>query len=464
MVNKLHTLKPRVVKLQRRRPTDPETTSKGGLVVVQALANRLRLWSDIKKFVPKRKDPTQGFPVDAVICALIHGLLSGGRGLSATEPLRDDSTLLKLLGLSAAPSAETVEEVVKYLPTVSAIGALNKVLRRLAARILGRMSRKRLLSFGYGFFPVWMDGSLLETKGKKFDAMKYMKEKWGQLCVAGFAGPALVAIDMAPEGKGEAALVRSFLEEVYGDTLQPLHLTGDVLILLDSLHGDEPTLKILESLPGKPAFLVGAQKLKKAHETMMEMPEVSWRETGPDPKRGWSASAWGRVWLQCDEWKTKRPMICHRWINEGELVTNYAGIITWLDQNDPRIQKQMKEWNLPVEETLWRLYGHKQGMENQWKELLTDEGLHHPPCAQAAANAIFYAIAGLAYNLSVGARELGLTEDEDRGMRLWRFRRDMIDLAATASHHAGALVARFLDGRDHLVERLLSAMERLAKC
>ena len=87
-----------------------------------------------------------------------------------------------------------------------------------------------------------------------------------------------------------------------------------------------------------------------------------------------------------------------------------------------------------------------------------------PAPAEALAPAADEALAEPAAELEPAAGELGLTDDEDRGMRLWRFRRDVIDLVATVSHPAGALVARFLDGRDHLVERLLSTKERLAKC
>jgi hypothetical protein len=341
---------------------------------------------------------------------------------------------------------------------------LNRLLRRLSARILSRMSRRRLLSLGGEFVPVWLDGSLLEVTGKGFDAIKLIKNKAGQLCVAGFVGPVLAAIDVAGEGVGEQALVRSFLRKIHRGVLRPLGLSDKALILLDSLHGDEPTLKLLESLRGRPAFVVGAQKLAEAQRVMMELPEACWRETGPDHKRGLSASAYARVWIQCGTWEKKRPMICHRYTFEGEFVPNYAGILTWLDHNDPRVGTLMKKWKTPLEETLWRLYDRKQGMENHWKELLSDLGLHHPPCAKAAVNAVFYAVGGLAYTLAVGARQLGMSEDEHRGMRLWRFRREVIDLVATASHHAGRLVARFLDARDHLVERLLAAMERLARC
>jgi len=38
---------------------------------------------------------------------------------------------------------------------------------------------------------------------------------------------------------------------------------------------------------------------------------------------------------------------------------------------------------------MWKLHGHKQGMENQWKDLLRDMGLHAMPCGKADVNAVF---------------------------------------------------------------------------
>jgi len=464
MVNELHTLNARGVKAQPRRSDDPQVTSKGGMAAVQAFAKHIGLWKWLERLLPKRKDPTQGYSVAAVVCAQIAGLISGGEGFSATEPLRGDAPLLRLLGLDAAPSAETVEEVMKYLKKVSGVECLNRVQRRLAVKVLGCLGRRQLLELGAGFVPVWGDGSVLEVTGKKFDSIKVIKGKAGQMCAGMFVGPMLTGMDFAEAGEGELSVVRPFLTQVFRGVLGPLKLVSDALVLLDSLYGDGPTFDLLESLRGSPAFIVGVQKLETAQKVMAELPESSWREMGPDPARGLTSSAYARAWIQCEDWKKKRPMICHRFTLAGEMVTNYAGVVTNLHHNDTRIIKLMKKWRLPLEETIWKLYGRKQALENQWKELLSDLGLHHPPCAQAAVNAVFYGVAGLAYNLTVGVRRLGFTDPRDRDMRLWRFRREVIDLAARTALHAGQVWVRLLDARDHLVDRLLSAMHRLARC
>jgi len=464
MVNTLQTFRARVVKVEPPRGDDARPTAKGGLAAVQALANRLGLWTAIARLLPPRKDPTQGFSVAGVVCALIHGLLAGGEGFQATEPMRADLPLLKMLGMSAAPSAETVEEVVKHLAKEGAIGPLNRALRRQALGLLKRMSRRSLLEAGHGFLTLWLDGSLLQVTGKTFEAVKTIKGESGPVCVGGFVGPCATAMDIAPAGVGEETLAGRYLEQVFRAVIVALKMQKDTLILLDSLYGDGPILDRIEALPGSPSYIVGVGGLAAADHVMADLPESAWRETGPNPKRGWSESAYAVAWVQCKRWNRKRLMVCHRWKNDGEWVMNYFSVVTSLRHNDSKIIALMTKWRLPFEETIWRLYSHKQGLENLWKELLEDLGLHHPPSAKAAANAVFYAVGALAYNLAVGVRRLGFEQAEDQRMRLWRFRREVIDLAAVAATRSRQVFVRLIDARDWLIDRLLSAMERLARC
>ena len=108
MVNELQQIADRVVKVEAAPKIERGVTSRGGLSLAQSVARRMRLISDARRHLPARKDPSQGFETSAVALSLIHGLLSGGRGWQATESMRGDGPLLKLLGLKRAPSAETV--------------------------------------------------------------------------------------------------------------------------------------------------------------------------------------------------------------------------------------------------------------------------------------------------------------------------------------------------------------------
>lgn len=466
MVNEKQEIKNRTVKVEQARSGDPEATAKGGLAAMQALANRLGLWNIIKTHVPPRKDPTQGFTTEAAICALAHGLLAGGQGFSATEAMRGDAPLLKMLGLERAPSAETVEEVLKYLADENVAGeaGLNTAMRQFVTRSLQRMNRKEILDLCYGFVPVWVDGSLLEVGGKTFDSIKYIHGKAGQLSVGAWVGPWIAGACMAGSGAGEGELTlgRALLGDVFREVIEPLHLQSQVLLLNDSLYGDEPTLDQIEALSGAPSYIIGAAKLDAAWNAMHDYDPSYWRETGPDPKRGFSDLAWARGVVRCADWEKARSMVCRRTCLEGEYLYNYFAVLTNLEPSDARVQALMKKLNLPFEETIFHLYAHKQAMENQWKDLLSGLGIHHPPCARAAVNSVFLCVAALACNVATAFRQLCL-KGKDRAMQLWRLRLEVIDIPAVVAHTGRVVTARLIDARDRIVERVILAMLRLSR-
>ncbi len=461
MVNALQKIKPVIVKAQEGDANMPRVTSHGGLALAQALAQRMGLWKRVERGFPARKDPSQGFAMSAVVSALAHGLLAGGHGFSATEPMRGDEPLLAMRGLERAPSAETVEEVVKYVALQpQGVQRINRVLCEQARWLLARSPLAALASC-QGFVPVWVDGSLLEVEGRKFDAIKVKEGARGQMCVGAFCGPYALGMDFAAPGEGELTVGRRLIDQSVEGVLRALGLMEKLLILLDSLYGNGPTLDQIEAYRERPAYIVGAMALKEAQRVMSELPEWCWSDTGAQPGRGWEASGLAEAWLQCEDWKTKRLMVCRRWRKKGEMIWNYAAAVTNLTREDPRVASAMAK-GCGFAQVVWDLYSYKQAMENQWKDLLRDMLLHHPPCAKAAVNAAFYSIAALAYNLSVGVRRLGLGGSY-APMTLWRLRRDFFQLAAYARRHARAAVMHFLDARDWAIKILLQSMQRLAR-
>jgi hypothetical protein len=438
-------------------------TAKAGLGLAESMAQKLGLWSQCRRKVAGRRDPNQGFETTAVIASVVHGLLSGGKGFRSTEALRGDEPLLKLVGLSAAPSAETVEEVTKYLGGhTDGHTGLSETLIGLCHRLLALEQRRDVLDRD-GWFNVWADGTVLEVEGRCFEGKKYIDGKWGQLFVGCFAGPYIAACDFAGAGEGEQALVHRFVPEVMRDVVRPMGLAKQALLLLDSLHGDGPMLDCLESesMSGT-HYIVGANKLSRVKVELADMPEFAWQSVKSNPSTGRHDEAVCEFWLQCEEWSAKRLCVGRRWKNKDEMIWNYSGVITSLRRDHPRVAARMAREKLSFAETIWQLYDHKQAMENQWKDMLADMGLHHPPSRKPADNAIFYAMGALALNLSVGLRRLAM-EGEDRFMRLWRLRREIFDVAGSVMLHARRAWLTLLDARDWVLIKIEQAAARLAR-
>jgi hypothetical protein len=459
MVTTLQPKTPHTIKLEFAQES---VTSFGGLVLAERAAARLGLWSTLAGLLPTRQGQ---FSWLTAIKSMVMGLLSGAQGTYATQALRNDEALLDMLSLPGAPEEVTAWRMLGPLGELAPKASLARVQEVLARRTLDKMPRKNLLL--EGFVPLFPDGSLLEGSAKR-EGTKYIREKGsGLLWSAVFVGPVLCAQRLADVGQGEQSCVRAMLEDVDQAILRPLKLHGKTLVLADSLHGDAPTLGQLEA--AHLHYLVGANKLAKTEQTLEGLPETSWEDTGARRRLGWSASGACVCWLQGDEWPAKRLLVGRRFRREGELFWNYAGALTDLREKDVR---PMLERGLSFARAMWRLYDAKAGMETQFKDGLSDLGLHHPPCRAHVRNAGFYAVGALAWLLGVAVdvlggagAERGNTKRLDGGerarptpkrLRLWRLRRELFTLPGRVARHARELKVCLLGASEstrHLFER-----------
>ena len=437
---------------QHRRPhsikikfSSEKTTAFAGLALSERVAARLRLWSSLSSRLPQR----EGYDWLTIIKSMTAGLLSGARGTFATQDLREDRAILALLGLKGAPEEATLWRSLKGLGEMQDSGVFPEAQRRWTRNTLAKSQRKNLMR--YGFFPVFADGTLLEGSRRR-EGTKYIKDKGeGLMWSTIFTGPLVAAQSLAKKGEGEQSCVRQMLPGVIDDVLRPLKMLRQSLLLADSLHGDDPTLSEVERLYLH--YIVGANKLAATTETLQDQPEVVWQDSGPDAARGWSESALCVCSLQCADWDKKRTLVGRRWMREGEFIYNYSGIMTDLAQED--VSHVMAGRSLSYPEAIWHLYDMKMGMETYYQDLLSDLGLHHPPCQEIIRNSGFYAVATLAHTLARAVDLIGGQSPErassvrkdgtprkrprPRLMRLWRLRRRFFALPGRVAHHAGVL-------------------------
>lgn len=425
--------------------SDENTTAFGGLLLEERMSSKLGLWTTLEREFPRRKGCVYDWLT--IVKTMCIGLLSGSRGTCAAEEVRQDHALQKLLCVKGAPEEATVWRVLEELGGLQDDGIVPGVQAAWTRTILDRARRTDVMSCG--FFPVFADGTLLEGSQKR-EGTKHIENKGeGLLWSTVFTGSLLAAQRLAKQGEGEQACVREMLCAVNEAVLKPLKLRNKALVLLDSLHGDGPTLDIVEG--EKLRFIAGANKLKAAETTLRAQPEGVWRATKTGRRRGWAETQVCTCWIECEGWKKKRLLVGRRWRWEGEFLWNYAGVITDLTRDDVR---HLKDWG-GYAEIIWRLYDTKAGMEDYYKDALSDLDLHHPPCTQLIRNAGFYAVASLAHTLGRGVDviggknpERGATTRKDGGrrkrrtpmrMRLWRLRRRLFALPGRVRFHAREL-------------------------
>jgi hypothetical protein len=423
--------------------SDEPVTAFGGLILAERLANRHGFWKSLSTLMPAAKRSHYG--ATEAVKAMVAGLLSGGQGTVAAEALRHDAALLKMLGLRGAPEEATMWRRCATWGKEKTYEALEQAQRQWVKRALASMKRTDLLH--RGFLPLFGDGSLLEGSRRR-EGTKTIPEKGaGLMWTTIFAGPMLAAQRLAEPDRGESTDLRAMLPAVLKDIVEPLKLKDKTLLMMDSLHGDGPTLTEVEALGIK--YVVGANKLKQTEKTLRDQPGITWHSTGARPEMKWSESAVCSCWIRCEGWDANRLLVGRRWKREGEFVMEFSGVMTNLREADvAHLIADPKAFARVV----WELYDAKGAMEVYYKEMLEDLGLHHPPCQKLADNRGFYAVASLAGVLGRAVDFLG-GKSEARGsvlrkdggelkrprpssMRLWRLRRELFALPARIAIHA----------------------------
>ena len=447
MVTTLHQKTTHTIKIDF---ANESVTSFGGLTLAERMAQRLGLWSMLAGTLPERRGE---YDWTTCVKSVVAGLLSGGQGTYAAQCVRQDAALLGLRDLAGAPEEATVWRSLKQLGQYQADGRLPRVQAVAARRTLEKMDRLSLLF--EGFVRVFGDGSLLEGSRRR-EGTKYIREKGsGLMFSAVFVGPVLAAQRLSPEGMGEQAAVREMLPEVKERVLKPLHLERKALVLVDSLHGDGPTLREVEAM--KLHYIAGGNKLEATAKTLSGQPDLVWQDTGANEALGWSASGVCECWIRCEDWPKKRQLFGRRFKREGEMIWNYSGVISDLREKDVR---GMLERGLSFARAIWRLYDSKAGMETLFSDGLSDLGLHHPPCQEHVRNAGFYAAASLAWVLGTAVDAIG-GQGGERGstvrqdgearkralpsrMRFWRLRRELFALPGRVARHGHELKVQLL--------------------
>lgn len=439
----------------------PRMTAWGGLSLAERLACRTRLWSRCRKLLPERTANAGGYHTTTVVAALMHGLLSGAHGTWAAEALRRDATACLAAGFDASsvPEEATVWRTLGQLDAAGGQAALGRVMAENARRLIEATPRHQLLH--EGFLPAFVDGTWIEVgEQTRYEGTKRFDGQRKLMWSVAWAGPYVAAQGFAPPGQGERERSLELVGPVWGEVMERAGLGSRTLWLLDSLYGDGPCLERLEACEGS-HYVVGANKLSGVERAAMEQPESQWRPSAPR-QRGGQAELCVHAY-QGRGWTTARTVVTRRAKRPEEMFWHYGSVLTNLQPDQPQLASLMAREGLSFGEAVWRLYDHKQACENQFKELLRDLDLHHPPCRQLGRNGIFYAIAAMALNLSVGMRRIGMRGREAR-MSLARLRRMLLAMPARAATHARR-TRMLLHVSDDWIRRWASAaFGRIARC
>jgi hypothetical protein len=415
-------------------PTRDTITGRAGLALFQEAALVLGVRKSIKESLPA-PGSGHGFKPQEYVLPLVLMLCGGGRTLEDIREIETDDGLRQLCGFSQLPGADAIGQWLRR----SQLAGLKRTNAFLARQLIVRSDKND--------FTLDVDATMIETK-KQCAAVTYHGCRAFQALLSFIAElDVCVACDyrqgsVAPgEGvKGQLLAVSRLLRSC-GKRLRYLRSdsAGYTSEVINACNERGVTFTITADQDAAVVKLIRtAQK------------QGGWiRLFRPDGK---PTDRWYKTAIHCME-KTEKSftLIILRWPNPRQDLFypepyRYHVIAT----NDER----------KTSEVIW-FHNGRGDAENYNKELKGGFGMDYAPCRSLKADAVYFEIGVLAYNLTIAVKRLLLGGDWVRrtiASLRWR----LLTTAGKVVRHGRKLILRVQESHFELLKRVRAQLTLLA--
>jgi hypothetical protein len=345
-------------------------TSLGGLVVLEELARSVGLWKEVDRVLEGPKSG-RGYQAREFVQALVWMLHGGGRRLEDLRELRAEHEVLKQLGLESVPDAGTVGDWLRRQGEAGA-EALKQVNQKLIAVALEQESEEVIL-----------DVDATEIEAEKQEAAWTYNHLQGYMPLLGYVNGVCVGYEFREGNRSPGDGILEFARSCEA----ALPAGKQIYFRSDSAAYQAAVINHY-SRPGR-SFSITADLDVAVKREIQNLPESDWK-----PYRTQDGIATDRQIAETvhtlNGTKQAFRLIVLRWPNPQP---NLFEASSWCYH---AVATNREE---PPQEVIWTHNGRGQS-ENWHKELKIGVGMEQMPCGQFAANALYFAIGVLAYNLA----------------------------------------------------------------
>lgn len=442
-------------------------TGRGGLPLVVETLRALGLEGVIEAEVQVRQRAS-GYTDVAKVEALVLLLAAGGDCLDDIAVLQADAGLCRLLG-GPLPAADTLRQFLYAFhdPTLIEVAQAQRApaevayipAENAALQGLGRVNValvQRVAAQGKGRRATLDHDATIQESHKRQAQWHYKGGRGYQPAAIYWVEQDLVVADEYRDGNVPAAMDNLRLIQ-RGFASLPSTVT-EYYFRADSACYDERVLKWLANAqrPGGPAgpigFTISADMTEPLHARCVAVPEAQWRlveERGDETVMGaeveftpgdWPKDAWPLRYLALRIRKKQGRLFAAGYDTKYlAVVTNREGALT-----------ELIRWH-------WQKAGTIELVHDVTKNEL---GAAVPPCGRFGANAAWYRLSLLTYNVLSALKSLALPAHLSAA-RPKRLRFAVFTLAGRLLTHAGRLVLRVSEEAERLAG-LVAARTRLA--
>jgi hypothetical protein len=402
--------------------TKERLTAHAGLALMAEFNHGIGLRELTDRCLPS-PGSNRGFDSSVLVDSIVLMLQGGGKSLEDLRELKNEEGLMKLIGQDQIPESDTVGDWLRRMgdPKTGQRGlrGLDQVRDKINERILKRDGMKAYT----------LDADATEIVGEKADAVYTYNGNKGYMPMVGFLYETPVCLcDEFREGNVAPAFGQ---KEFYLECKRRMPDGKRIgYYRADSASYQAELFNQLEKDGVKYAITVDQDKAVKG--LIVSIREREWKE----PLRGCGYELAETVHCMEKTKKAFRLIIKREVRRQGELFEKagqffyHAVAVNWLEEE--KTTGEVLAW-----------HNQRGQAENFNKELKNGMGMDRMPCGQSYANAVFFRIGVIAYNLFIGFKRLACPRSWVK-QTIATLRWKMVQVAGRIVKHAGEVVLKLM--------------------
>jgi hypothetical protein len=406
----------------KTKTTKERLTAHGGLALMAEFNHGIGLRELTDRYLPG-PGSNRGFDASAIVDTVVLMLQGGGRSLEDLRELKNEEGLMELIGRDEIPEPDTVGDWLRRMGDPNRGDRGLEGLDRLRGKINERILRRD------GIKEYTLDADATEIIGEKGDALVTYNGNKGYMPMLGFLYEnAVCLLDEFREGNVAPAFGQ---KEFYLQCKQRMPRGKRIGYYRgDSASYQAGFFNQLQEDGVKYGITVDQDKAVKLAIALIRRGD--WKE----PVKGCGYELAETVHCMNETKRAFRLVVKRGLRRQGELFENegqyfYHVVATnWLEEE--KNTEEVLKW-----------HNQRGQAENFNKELKIGLGMERMPCGQTYANAVFFRIGVIAYNLFIGFKRLSCPESWAKHT-IATFRWKMVQVAGRIVKHAGETVLKLM--------------------
>lgn len=358
------------------KSTKKQITAHSGLILPAVYSLKLKLNQIVNKFITNPKHVTGAMPAEYVnhFCMIFWG---GGRALEDVRILKEDTALQKLLASEKILSSDALGNWLRAKGATD-ISNMRIVMQKILNKIMSKETRTK--------YTLDVDATQIETS-KKEAKYSYKKVKAYMPMLGTLAENELCIHEEFREGNVSPGAGHL---QFYKDCVKNMPKGKQIaLYRADSASYKSDLINALEK--DKVKYAIVAPKNIAIWDAIKNIPEEDWQSNNAGEEYAWTTSSMEKT-DKGFNLSIKRTLIMQPLLIPEGPVEKYAyHVVATNIEPESNNKGALHQW-----------YNKRGQSENINKEVKAGIGLERMPCGQFIANAMYFRLGILAYNIFVG--------------------------------------------------------------